>query len=349
MTVSMYEPRTMRRAIAIMPPVHTFLSDLLITERNTHPTETIDVDIRKGARQVAPIVHPKRGGKVIRDEGFETKSYKAPLVEPVTVTDADKLSQRMPGESLYGGKKPADRAQERVGRDLARMDEMITRLEELMLANLIFTGTVPLKGDGVDVVMAFGFTNDETLTGGDLWTDGANSDPIAKIEEKVELIKKSGFKQATDVLMEPTAANAFINHPKVKDQMDTRRINLGEIEPKKLPNGATYIGTLKKSGLDLYSYQDYYLDEITDPDNPVEKELVPVGKVAIVSTNANFSLEYGAVTLLDKETEQWTTYEDTRVPDSWTEKKPDRRMLSVTSRPLVIPHEVNAWATMDVL
>lgn len=50
--------------------------------------------------------------------------------------------------------------------------------------------------------------------------------------------------------------------------LDNRRIELGKIDPKDLPNGVRYIGHLNKPNLDIYSYGEVYLDNWTDPATP---------------------------------------------------------------------------------
>ena len=43
---------------------------------------------------------------------------------------------------------------------------------------------------------------------------------------------------------------------------------LGEIAPRNLPNGVRYIGWLADPGLELYAYNEVYLDDWTNPENP---------------------------------------------------------------------------------
>lgn len=42
--------------------------------------------------------------------GYQTKTYTPPLVAPEKVTTVDDLLIRRPGESLYSGRTPAERA-----------------------------------------------------------------------------------------------------------------------------------------------------------------------------------------------------------------------------------------------
>ena len=47
----------------------------------------------------------------------------------------------------------------------------------------------------------------------------------------------------------------------------------------------------------------------------------------------------------------WSEYtvEGDRVPQTWVERRPDRRFLQVNSKPLTVPHEVNSWYVAKVL
>ena len=79
---------------------------------------------------MAAFVHPRTGGKVIPASGYETRSYKPPMVNPADITTADMLMERQPGESMYSGKTPAQRAAERIVADYQRLNDAVTRREE---------------------------------------------------------------------------------------------------------------------------------------------------------------------------------------------------------------------------
>jgi hypothetical protein len=147
-------------------------------------------------------------------------------------------------------------------------------------------------------------------------------------------------------------ADALINHEKFKSVMDIKSYDLAIIKPRELANGATYIGTIRELSLDIYSYNEWYLDDWTDPDNPEDKPLMPSGTVILGSTHAAYSMYYGAVTLLDgrgNAQESFVTVEGARVADTWTARKPARRFLQLNSNPLPVPHEVESWFTATVL
>ena len=152
MPVNLFDTRTMIEVVQEGRKDNpTVLRDTFFRTRKNYDTEWIDFDvIGKNGRKIAPFVHPKIGGKAVTTGGYNTKSYKAPEVAPEIVTTAEDLLKRLPGEAYFGGKTPMQRAAEKLGEDLAYLDEIITRREEAMCAEALFFGKVTVKGDGYD-------------------------------------------------------------------------------------------------------------------------------------------------------------------------------------------------------
>jgi hypothetical protein len=341
--VSIYEARTMGRVVQKLPPVRTFFRTTFFNHEETFVTKSVDVDFRKGSRKVAPFVSRVIGGKVVPNTGYETKTYTPPLVAPEKVTTIDDLLDRRPGEQMYSGKTPAQRAVEKMAEDFIELREQITRREELMCAQTIFTGEIPVIGEGVNEIISFGFTNKEVITTANKkWTNAA-SDPIADLKRWHKAVQKSGFINCNVCVMGSDVVDAFLNNEKVQKVLDVKNFNLAVIQPRQLPNGVTYIGTIHELGMDIYTYNEWYLDDWTDEENPVEKPLVPDNQLALLSTNANYSMYYGAINLIDEPNGNFRTVEGKLVPDTWTKRKPARRFLNLSSAPLCVPHDVDSW------
>ncbi|MBV4440214.1 major capsid protein [Clostridium tyrobutyricum] len=347
MTISLYEPRTMMGAITRMAPINTFFKSTFFNTVRTFDTKTVEADFLKGNRKLAPFVHPRIGGKTVENTGYKTNIFEPALVAPDTITTADDLMNRMAGEPLYGGMSPEERGVSKLVEDLAKLDEMITRREEWMCAQAILTGKIPVKGEGLDYEIDFKFTNKSSLSGADLWS-ADTSDPIADLKEYHREVQKNGFVNCDICIMAADAVDAFINHPKVKERLDVRNYNLATIAPRQLPNGVTYVGTINELGLDIYQYNEWFLDDWTDAKNPETKPLVPDGTVVLISTKANYSMLYGAVTILNEDG-AFSTVEGSRIPDTWIQKKPARRFLQISSKPLPVPHEVDSWYVLKVI
>ena len=348
--VSIFNPRTMGRVVERMPKVHTFFTSTFFRRTKTFTTRSVDVDFKKGNRALAPFVHPKIGGKTIPNSGFQTKTYTPPQLGPNKLTTVDDLLDRMAGENIYSGRTPAERAIEKIAEDLQELDEMIARRIEWMSTQALVKGKIPIIGEGLNEDIDFHFTNKETLSATKMW-DRDTADPIADLERWYEKVQKNGFINPNICIMAKDVARAFINHKKVKSALDVKAYDLAIIKPRQLPNGVTYVGTIHGLGLDIYTYSEWYLDNWTDPDNPVQMPLIPSGAVLLLSTQAQYSMYYGTVTILDgrRVVESFRTVEGQRVPDSWTERNPARRFVQLNSKPLPVPHEVDSWFSATVL
>lgn len=309
----------------------------------------VDVDFKKGSRALAPFVHPKVGGKVVPNSGYQTKTYTPVLLAPDKITTVDDLLNRSAGENPYSGRTPAERAVEKLADDLRELNEMIVRREEWMAATAIFTGQIPIIGEGLNEVIDFDFTNKETIVSAEKKWNADTSDPLGDLERWREAVQKEGFVNCNICIMAKDVANAFVNNAKVKSVLDVRAYDLAVIKPRELPNGLTYIGTIHKLGLDIYQYNEWYLDNWTNPNAPTQKPLVPDGTLALLSTEAEYSIYYGAITMIPEEGKTFVTVEGDRVPQTWVERRPDRRFLQVNSKPLTVPHEVNSWYVAKVL
>lgn len=341
MAIDLFETRTMLKFVERMPRVTTFIRDILFKEREFSPSEKVDIDIKKGRAKIAPYVSEKIGGKVVENSGYITETFKPPLVAPTTITTAADLQKRAMGENIYSSRTPEERAAEKLVKDLRYLDDMITRREEVMCAQAIFDGEIDVKGDGVDYVISFNHTNRETLSGDNLWSE-PTSDKIADLKRWVRTVQETGFVNPDIVIAAPDVIDALLKDEFILKLLDVRNVNVGEIKPEKLPSGATFIGKIAGVG-SIYEYAATYYDDIEEKVKP----MVPDGTIALVSTEAEFSMAYAAVTIAKDN--DLVTYEADRVPDSWTEKRPARKILQLSSKPLPIPKEVNSWFVAKVL
>lgn len=345
--VNIYTPRYLAEVVRLAPPIHTYFLDTFFTNVKTFTTERVDIDLVKGDRRMAAFVHPRLGAQVLKANGYQTESYKPPLINPYDETTAERLMERLPGEEMYSGMTPAQRAAQKLTEEYNRLNDATTRREEWMAAQAIVTGQIPIVGVGVNEVIDFGFTNKKTLKGDAQWgKSGAKI--LDNLQDWTDEILINGFTNVDRVILGKTAVRAFLNDAKIQELLDNRRYNLGEINPRDLPNGVKYYGHLYSPNIDIYSYGEVFLDDWTDPKDPKLKPLVPDNKAILISGNANFMRAYGACTYIDDTSRQWVTAQSARVLRSYIEHHPDRRMLELQAHPLPIPDKVDSWMVVDV-
>lgn len=339
MAIDMFSTRTMLRMLEQAKKPKAFLKDTFFSTETPFDTEYVDIDIIKGKRRMAPFVSPRIGGKTVDRLGYETKTYKPVLVAPDTITTAEDLLKRLPGETIYSGNSPDTRAAAMLAKDMMELDDMITRREEWMAAQVLFTGSVSMVGDGVNETVSFGLTNVTTLGSTAKW-DQSTSDPVKDLKAaRTTIIQGSGV-TPTMAILGSDAITALTRNSKVLTALDNKRTEMGMLAPDpNRGNGLTYIGYLAEPGLELWGYDEWYL-----ADNGVEQPMVPVNKVLIGSPQARCELLYGAVVDVNR-----GAFALPRVPKSWTQEKPSARFVQVSSRPLPAMLQPDAFYVYTVV
>lgn len=135
-----YTTREMMDAIDQTPPVRTFLQKTFFPGEETHVTEKVEFDVRKGKRVMAPLVSPRVGGKVITRQGFHTNSFTTPKIAPERPLTVDDVSKRAIGENVYSQRTPEEREDELLSKDMTDLEEAIARRKEWMCRQILYEG-----------------------------------------------------------------------------------------------------------------------------------------------------------------------------------------------------------------
>jgi hypothetical protein len=349
MAINMFEIRTMMAALAKAEKVPTFLRSMFFGRHETSTSEKIDVDTKVEGRSCASFVSPVVDGQTVTRQGFTTNTYEAPFLKPKRSVTAADLQKRLPGEHVYSARGANERKLELEAKDLAELDRMITRTEEVMCKQALWDASITVNGDGVDYSIDFsrdGNLEFGTIGAGERW-DADSADPNMTLTEMARAVRRYGKIGPDVAIMGPSARDALLAHESVKTLLDTRRADMGQLNPEFREAGAEYIGRLKGAGLDLWCYEAWYID----PSTGVEGALWPEKGVMVGSTSAYMIKRYGAVPITVEEGGQKTLklVEGTRVPDRWVVEQPATLWLMLASRPLPIPVDINSTCTATVL
>ena len=149
----------------------------------------------------------------------------------------------------------------------------------------------------------------------------------------------------TDLVVSSDVGSAILANETILKMLDNRNINIGGIDPAQLPNGVTKLARLNCKGnvIDVLQYSETYTND--------EGENVPyitAGK-AIVTAEACGRTLYGAVTQVEQSDGQFHTYTAKRVPKYYSDAKGNTRELTLTSCPLCIPNNKNAWYVINAI
>lgn len=345
---NLYTPETMAGVVRAMPSVNTFFKDTFFRTNRPEYTEEVKIDFVKGNRKIAPFVSLKDKAQVVKKIGYVTDKFTTPVIKVKDVTDIEDMLQRLPGEVLQNsGITPLTRGIQLMAEQLSTFDEMITRREEWMCVQAMMEGKIPVIGENVNYEIDFGFTNKSTVA--KLWTE-TGAQPHADLQAAVEHCQKVGYRTPNICIMERSAYNAFIKACKEDEYFKNHKeiFDVITIRPERRDEAVTFMGRLKDPDLDIYVYNEWYVDDWTDPENPVEKSLMPKGKILLATTNARFTTYYGLQMFTDPNTGNFRQVVGTRAADSWISKEPDARFLTLNARPLPVPHEVDSWYVLTV-
>jgi len=348
MSVDIYSPRTMARMVAEMKPARSFVLERFFSESQSFESKSVDIDIETSVRSMAPFVGDRSAGSAVDDLGYTTETYTPPLVAPKSLLTEDHLRQRLPGETLYEGRSPAERQAALVGKRLGQLNSMILRREEWMAAQALLTGAVAISGDGVTSrSVDFGAPDALTialLDAADRWT-ADTADILANLRTWARLIAQYSGLAADTVILGQEAAAALLGNTALAAMLDKRRVELGLISPEMttIP-GVTYLGSVKGTALDLFSYDEWYIAPATGTETPmITPEMIIMG-----STQARAVRYYGAVAVAN-EGGSLDLMAGERIPDSWTEKEPAGRIIKLSARPLPAPVQIRGFLRATVV
>ena len=356
MPIDLYSTRTMLAAKELVKPQATFLRDRYFptSEANIFDTEKVIIDYKDEAgNKLAPVVLPIKGGIPVAREGYETEEMTPPLIAPERILSADHLMKRMYGESIVGGMSPEQRQALYLANDIKELDRMIDNREEYMAAETLVNNGYILKqyadkygsSEFVPKVVKFyeGNANPSVYTPSTKWNlTGAN---ILDDLRQMARTQKSRGLDATDLILGADAADTFLKDAEIKDMLNNRRIEIGNIAPTEFTGGATLIAKINAYGhmFNVITYDREYENE-----NGQMTPYIPVN-MAIVTAPACGRTAYGAVLQIEQGDDEVTVYRARRVPHVTTNPHDGVRSLIEKSRPLVIPNQRNVAISAEVV
>lgn len=345
MAINIYDPRTLQKIFYELKPAFGFLKDTFFSGSDTSLTDYVDVDYVKGKRRLARYSSAKNmKGKEAKRDGYVTKTFTPALINPKRTITGDTIKKRLPGEHIYSGMSDEDRALEIAAKDFDELDKYLSRRKEQQVAELLFTGKIHAKDDDIDETLDYEFTNREVLSGTNKWID-QSSDPINELRQRKAIIRQKSGIVPNIVVLSEEAYKAFIENPNVQKAMENRRIKRGEIIPRPISDAVDYIGNITELGLELYVYNEYYVDPVDDN----EKSMVPAGYYLMGNSNTESYINHGAITFIDPDTKRWVTHVAERVARRIVNTNDSIEEITVLSRPIPVPENIDSWYVVKVV
>lgn len=354
MALDIFSTHTMLAAVQEINPLHTFLRDRYFpTNESTDvfATEDVLVEYRDGSKTLAPFVAPRKGGVTVLRKGYKMERFTPPYIAPKRSMTADDLKKKGFGEALFSKLTPAQRQGALMMKDFEEMDAMIARREEAMAAETLLTNGCIMKhiaddkkeDDEMEIRFYDGSDNPAQFTPDVDW-DEEGADILGDIYAVCEMLAERGLGH-TDLVVSPNVGSAILDNEKIQKLLDNRNINIGGVDPTILPEGVTKIARLNCKGhvVDVLQYSESYTG-----DDGKSVNYITAGKAVLTAPGCGRTL-YGAVTQVEQFDNDFHTYTAKRVPKYFSDAKSNVRELYLTSCPLCIPNNKNAWIAINAI
>lgn len=347
MPIDIYSTRAQLAAIEQQPREHTWLYDTFVQELPPVEDDKAIYDFKKGSREMAPIVHPGTGGVVMGRTGYETREIGFCTIAPERIIQNSDLKGRAFGERVLGGMTPEQRERSMLVKDQIEMRKAIQRRREWMTRQVLLTGKLSVfryTNEGRDLQTTleadYRFTNHYVPS--DKW-DSASADIETDMQEMFDLVYE-GLGYVDTIVMDPASARAMMSNSKYIKQYDSKNIDMGTINTQYRGQGVRFIGW-NSDGVEMYSCSATFLD-----DDGIIKALLPRGTV-IAGSNGVLKCPHGPVTQVEESgpNAMHKTYIKKEVPLRYGDINSSSIKNRITSRPTIVPFNVDAWAVGQVL
>lgn len=354
MALDIFSTHTMLAAVQEINPLHTFLRDRYFPTNDStdlFATEDVLIEYRDGSKKLAPFVAPRKGGVTVLRKGYNMDRYTPPFIAPKRSMTADDLKKKGFGEALFSNLTPAQRQGALMMKDFEELDIMIARREEAMAAETLLTNGCIMKHiaddaseyEEMSIQFYEGKENPAQFTPEVNWNE-PDANILGDVAAVCEMLAAKGLR-SSDLIVSPDVGAAILSNEAILKLLDNRNINIGGVDPTQLPDGVTKIARLNCNGhfVDVLQYSETYTDD-ADKDVPY----ITKGKAIVTAPGCGRTL-YGAVTQVEQSDGLFHTYTAKRVPKYYSDGKGNTRELYLTSCPLCIPNNKNAWYVINAI
>lgn len=342
---------TLLQAIEKIQTPANFLTSQFFNETVMSPNNTVALETRKAGRLLAPAIVKNAKGVNVDRTTATAKWYSPFTFAPRRVIGLEDVSRRIFGEvpNLYGSLTPEQRAARMQAEDLADLLKLHENRREQMAAELLQTGKLSMKAYADDGELAqldtieYGVPGIKKLTGTKIWSNAA-ADIYGDLLSASEQIQKDTGVIPTIAICGKNIERYLIKNTEILNWLmipNRQNLAMASLEPRFTSPETRFIGRIGALNLDLYSYAKTYLDE--------NLQAVPfIGDNTIIIAAPNIgSTVYCPVTIFSKE-QSFQTVLSQYVPKYTINEESETLSLTIYSKCLIVPRDVESWITLTV-
>ena len=274
-------------------PASLFLTNFFNFVR-AHNSKEVELDIVREEENLAPVVTDLHAGPVSQDDNLYTSKR---IIPPIHLLEksvsADDMYDRQPGVHPYDDPNFMMAATAQAAKKARTAHSSINRSIEYQASQVLTSGVVNLQDQNGNNAYTVDYKPKAShfTTAGTAW-DQVGADPIGDIKTMCETIRNDGLSMPDTLVMGCKSFEAFIANDAVQKRLDTRRIDMGNINGMdEREDGSWYNGDLRigNAKLAIWTYSGRY--------NPLgggaKTQFVPDDKVIVIDSRARMDATYG--------------------------------------------------------
>ena len=238
MAVDYFDPRLLTGVINLRPVKHDLFTSFF-RPQTPRPVEIFELQTSLRGAEILPAITNHSPGTLQGGETLNVAQVKVPRFRPKRVFQAAEILKTQKGHTPYDpAVNPVERA---IAEDMDAHRKDIDRMVEIMCAQAAVEGKIDLydviEGQAVktySVDFQRPVSHDVVLSGDALWTSPASS-LIMGVENAGALIQEdTGGLAPTDLILGKNCLIPFLRHQDVRDALDNRRMEIGQLTPRVL-------------------------------------------------------------------------------------------------------------------
>ncbi len=330
MAISLFDRRTLTRAIERIVPKPTPFVDNFARKGINHNTKTVDIASLSGSVKMAPFSNRKTTGKMVGKRSGKYEYVEFPHIRLWTpFGDDDMESIDLTQPNIYANQDPGGLLQRKITKQLAEFRQMIQARIEWMFIKMMLDGAIDYTDNkGVEIDVNYGRSGSATISVTTDW-DESTANPINDLMKIDDYLMGTSAGIPDFYLFSPLAYQYFFENEKILTLLDKRNIEMAKINPGKpgyLQPMAYYLGR----PIYRYSVKD-----------DLGSYLITDGYIIASSTANDFFYDFGRLTEIDNPVGDIFS-------KSWIEQNPSSRILLAESNPLPMCSDINSVAVMNV-
>lgn len=349
--IERYSSVTMLEMLQEVEQPSSFFTQTFFPNELMFTTQSVEWDIVRKGRALAPFVSPTVRGRPYRPDGYATRSLRPAYVKQSSIIDPYRPLARKAGEMWGGSLTPAQRLDMIMMEEMEKHDKNLKLRMEWMAVNSVINGGYTVSGEefpAYEVNFDYDPNLFVTLAGALTW-DLPTARPLDDIERLASQVRTISYGAVcTDVIMDRQAWEFLRAHQSTTDllNLDIKRSDLAVtnfdlgIRSERYGNGvgaevvATVAGRFR-----IWVYEAYYEDN-----DGVTRAFMPENTVIVAAPAETEGHQlYGAI--LDADAGYQASKMWMKSRDMWD---PTGTEILSSSAPLVAPKRVNTHGVMTV-